>query len=53
MNRDIDVLFASACVVVEAVLEQVISRTPSLKFPKIHGFQGGLLGFQALFKVFR
>ena len=29
------------------------TRPPSQKFPKIQGFQGGFLGFQALFKVFR
>ena len=28
-------------------------RPPTLKFPKIQGFQGGFLGFQiAIFKVF-
>ena len=31
----------------------VVNRPPSLKFLKIQGFQGGFLGFQALFKVFR
>ena len=28
-------------------------RPPTLKFPKIQGFQGGFLGFQTLYKVFR
>ena len=32
---------------------EVVSRPPTLNFPKIQGFQGGFLGFQTLFKVFR